>query len=217
MRRAANSAMPNLASWIRPKDEERFRRSFAAFPQVRIWNALRVDVPMNEMDGLLLTGGADIAPQFLKQPVPDGAPLDTESDPRRDEWEFAATPAALERELPILAICKGLQVFNVALGGTLRLDIPGHNAPEMKDANLQPLRFDRSATQRLEKVNSSHHQAIDRLADGCVVEAWCADDDIIEQMRLEKYPFALAVQYHPERGGEIYAPLFAEFVRQLTN
>ena len=66
-----------------------------------------------------------------------------------------------------------------------------------------------SAAHRFERVNSSHHQAIDRLADGCEVEAWCATDDIIEQMRLTDYPFALAVQYHPERGGELYAPLFA--------
>ena len=58
-------------------------------------------------------------------------------------------------------------------------------------------------THRLEKVNSSHHQAVDRLADGCEVEAWCATDDIIEQMRLTNHPFALAVQYHPERGEDL--------------
>ncbi len=207
--------MPNLASWIRPKDEERFRESFAAFPEVRIWNALTGDVPMAEMHGLLLTGGADIAPQFLQQKVPPGTPLDTEVDPRRDEWEIAATKESVGRGLPILAICKGLQVFNVALGGTLRLDIPGHNAPEMKDHDVQALRFDRSATHRIAQVNSSHHQAIDRLADGCVVEAWCAADDMIEQIRLTNYPYALGVQYHPERGGEIYAPLFADFAAHL--
>jgi putative glutamine amidotransferase len=103
----------------------------------------------------------------------------------------------------------------VALGGTLRLDIAGHNAPEMKDHDVQTLRFDRFATHRLAMVNSSHHQAIDRLADGCVVEGWCADDEMIEQMRLKDYPFALAVQYHPERGGDVYAPLFAEFASHL--
>ena len=124
---------------------------------------------------------------------------------------------ALERELPIFAICKGLQVFNVALGGTLRLDIPGHDAPEMRDRDVQPLRFDGTATHRFARVNSSHHQAIDRLADGCLVEAWCASDDIIEQMRLKDYPFALAVQYHPERGGALYAPLLADFVSRLRD
>lgn len=207
--------MPNLATWMRPKDEPVFRRSFAPHPDVTIWNAAQGAVPMAQMDGLLLTGGPDIAPEFLRQEIPDLSVIDTDTDPARDRWEFQATKEALERQLPIFAICKGLQLFNVALGGTLRLDIPGHDAPEMKDHDIQPLRTERAASHRLEKVNSSHHQAIDRLAEGCEVEAWCASDDIIEQMRLKDYPFALAVQYHPERGGEIYAPLFADFVSRL--
>ena len=121
----------------------------------------------------------------------------------------------MERGLPIFAICKGCQVFNVALGGTLHLDIGGHNAPEMKDKDVQALRTDGAARHRFEMVNSSHHQAIDRLADGCVAEAWSADDGIIEQIRLADYPFALAVQYHPERGDGRYGSLFADFVSQL--
>ena len=207
--------MPNLATWIRPCDEEHFRRAFAAHPTVRFWNAANAEVPMDEMDGLLLTGGPDVAPEFLRQEVPDPSVIEVDVDPRRDAWEFAATEKALARELPILAICKGLQLFNVALGGTLHLDIRGHNAPEMRDSDVQRLRTDRAATHRFEAVNSSHHQAIDRLADGCEVEAWSAKDDIIEQMRLTNYRFALAVQYHPERGGEMYAPLFADFVSRL--
>ena len=207
--------MPNLATWMRPKDKPFFRRSFAMHPQFQIWNAAEGTVPMEEMHGLLLTGGPDIAPQFLRQEIPDPSVLDEDIEPARDEWEFAATKEALARELPIFAICKGLQVLNVALGGTLRLDIPDHDRPEMKDEDVQPLRTDRAASHRLERVNSSHHQAIDRLADGCEVEAWCATDDIIEQMRLTSHPFALAVQYHPERGGNAYAPLFADFVGRL--
>ncbi len=209
------SAMPNLASWIRPKDVPNFQRAFAAHPAVKIWNAAEQDVPMAEMDGLLLTGGPDVAAEFLHQEVPDPSILDTDTEPARDRWEFAAVKEALGRDLPILAICKGLQLFNVALGGTLLLDIPGHNAPEMKDHDVQTLRTVTGATHRFEKVNSSHHQAIDRLAEGCEVEAWSAQDDIIEQMRLKDHPFALAVQYHPERGGEIYAPLFEDFVSKM--
>ena len=87
--------------------------------------------------------------------------------------------------------------------------------PAVWTAVVKPLRTERTATHRLEKVNSSHHQAIDRLGDDLEVEAWCATDDIIEQMRLRDYPFALAVQYHPERG-ESYAPLFADFVSRLS-
>ena len=208
--------MPNVATWIRPKDVKWFRRAFAKHPGVRLWNGRTQEVPFEKMQGLLLTGGPDVAEKFLRQPVPDPSILDQDVDPKRDEWEFKATKEALDRRLPIFAICKGMQLFNIALGGTLHLDIPGHNAPEMKEQNIQPLRTDRSATHRLEMVNSSHHQALDKLGDGLEVEAWCKTDDIIEQVRLRDYPFALAVQYHPERG-EGYAPLFADFVSRLGN
>lgn len=207
--------MPNLASWIRRKDAEFFRRAFAPYPEVKIWNAAERLVPIAEMDGLLLTGGPDVAPEFLNQEVPDPSVIDKDVDPVRDRWEFHATREALELALPILAICKGMQLFNVALGGTLHLDIAGHNHPQLRDADLQELRTDRAATLRFEKVNSSHHQALDRLGDGLEVEAWSAKDDIVEQARLKNYPFALAVQYHPERGGDYYAPLFADFVSRL--
>ena len=208
--------MPNLATWMRRKDEKWFRPFWEEHPNIRIWNALRRKVPMEKMDGLLLTGGSDIAPEFLRQNVPDPSVLDKDVDPKRDRWEFDALEAAISRGIPTFAICKGLQVFNVALGGTLKLDIKGHNFPEQRDHNVQPLRNDRRASHRFPKVNSSHHQAIDRLGDGCEVEAWCATDDIIEQIRLPNYPFALAVQYHPERG-TIYNKLFEDFFSRLDN
>lgn len=208
--------MPKLATWMRKKDEPFFQRALARFPDLKIYNAAEQIVTIDEMDGLLLTGGPDVAPEFLKQEIPDPSPIDKDVDATRDEWEFRATHEALERELPILAICKGMQLFNVALGGTLHLDIPGHNDPELRDNDLQELRTDTGAAHRFEKVNSSHHQALDRIADGLEVEAWSAKDHIVEQVRLKNYPFALAVQYHPERGGEMYAPLFADFVRRVN-
>jgi putative glutamine amidotransferase len=167
------------------------------------------------MNGLLLTGGSDITPEFLRQKNVDPNLIDKDDlDPKRDQWEFDAISKATKRELPILAICRGIQVLNVALGGTLKLDIPGHRLPAQKEQDIQPLRFDGKAKHRFENVNSSHHQAIDRLADGFEVEAWCADDDIIEQVRLRDYPFALAVQYHPERG-KIYDALFEDFFERV--
>ncbi|MGZ5006181.1 MAG: gamma-glutamyl-gamma-aminobutyrate hydrolase family protein [Chthoniobacterales bacterium] len=207
--------MRKVASWIRPKDAPYFQRAFYEHVEVEIWNATERTVLIEEMDGLLLTGGADVAPEFLQQEVPDPSVIEKDVDPLRDRWEFEAIREALVRQIPIFAICKGMQLFNLALGGTLRLDIPGHNAPEMKDQDIQPLRTDAAAQHRLEKVNSSHHQAVDRIGEGFEVEAWSTQDDIIEQMRLRNYPFALAVQYHPERGGDIYAPLFADFVAHL--
>ncbi|MDQ6622359.1 MAG: gamma-glutamyl-gamma-aminobutyrate hydrolase family protein [Verrucomicrobiota bacterium] len=209
--------MLQLASWISPKDESHFQRAFAPFPEVNLQNAAKISVPLAGMDGLLLAGGPDIAAEFLHQEIPDPSPIHRNVNPARDRWEFEATQAALARGLPIFAVCKGLQLLNVSLGGTLRLDIPGHDDLIMREAALQELRTERGAAHRFEKVNSSHHQAIDSLGDGLVVEAWSAKDDIIEQVRLTNYPFALAVQYHPERGDiDLYAPLFADFVSQVA-
>ncbi len=201
---------------MRSKDEKYFAPFFDAYPEVKIWNAAVGDVPLEKMDGLLLTGGPDIAAEFLRQPVPDPSVIETDVNPRRDRWEFDAIENALDRQLPIFAICKGTQTLNVALGGTLRLDIAGHNLPEQKTHDIQPLRNERAARHRFEKVNSSHHQAIDRPGDGLEIESWCAKDDIIEQVRLRGHPFVLAVQYHPERG-EIYDELFADFVAHLPS
>src|SRR5437016_3621002 len=203
--------MPSLATWMRGKDEKWFQPFFDKHPDIPVCNARKGDVALEEMDGLLLTGGSDIAPEFLRQEVPDPDVLDKDVDLARDRWEFEVIPKVMAAGQPILAICKGMQGLNVALGGTLKLDIPGHKLPEMKDNDVQLLRTERSARHRFEKVNSSHHQAVDRVADGFEVEAWCAADDIIEQIRLRDYPFALAVQYHPERG-KIYDALFEDFM-----
>ena len=208
--------MPKLATWLREKDEKWFQPFFDKHPEIEICNALERGVAIADIDGLLLTGGSDIAAEFLKQPIPDPSVLETDVDAVRDRWEFTAVDQALERGLPILSICKGMQLFNVALGGTLKLDIPGHKAAEQKDNDVQALRSDSKAIHRFDKVNSSHHQAVDLLGKGLQVESWCADDDVIEQIRLTNYPFALGVQYHPERG-KIYDGLFEDFFSRLTN
>ncbi len=208
--------MPKLATWLREKDEKWFQPFFDKHPDIRVANAVKGEVSIDEADGLLLTGGADIAPEFLKQPVPDPSVLDPDVEVARDRWEFAALANAIERGLPVLAICKGMQLLNVGLGGTLKLDIPGHKLPEQKDHDVQALRSDTKATHQFERVNSSHHQSVDGLGTGLEVESWCAGDEIIEQIRLRKYPFALGVQYHPERG-KIYDSLFEDFFSRLKN
>ncbi|MBV9763305.1 MAG: gamma-glutamyl-gamma-aminobutyrate hydrolase family protein, partial [Acidobacteriaceae bacterium] len=100
--------MPNLATWIRACDEKYFARFFTPDEEVRIWNAARADVPLEQMHGLLLTGGADVAPQYLHQDIPNPAVIEKGNDPKRDAWEFAAVQHVLAHELPILAICKGV-------------------------------------------------------------------------------------------------------------
>lgn len=206
--------MPKLATWLRAKDEKWFQPFFDRQPSLHVANAALGEVAMTDAAGLLLTGGADISEEFLKQPVPDSSVLEKDADPARDRWEFAALREAMTRGLPIFGICKGLQVMNVALGGTLLLDIRGHDAPEQKNHDVQSLRYDNGASHHFDRVNSSHHQAIDRLGDGVTVEAWCDKDDIIEQVRLRDYPFGLAVQYHPERGQQ-YDAMFDDFFAHL--
>jgi putative glutamine amidotransferase len=205
--------MPHLGSWIRESDSENFARFLISHPEISLSNARVVPVDLTTLDGLLVTGGPDISAEFHREPPTDPM-LIQDPEPERDAWEFAAIRHAYDRGLPIFAICKGVQVLNVALGGTLHLDIRGHDLPDMKLQNVQPLRFDTSARHRFEKVNSSHHQALDRVADGLEIEAWHAEDGIIEQVRLRNYPWGLGVQYHPERDG-IYASLFEDFFAQL--
>lgn len=176
-------------------------------------NARLEPVDPGELDGLLVTGGPDISVGFHNVPPQDVA-LIREPEPERDAWEIAAVRQAVERGLPILAICKGVQILNVALGGTLLLDIRGHDLPEMKSRNVQPLRYESSARHRFEMVNSSHHQALDRVADALEVEAWHAGDGIIEQVRMRHYPWGIGVQYHPERDMH-YSSLFENFFAQL--
>jgi putative glutamine amidotransferase len=207
--------MPKLATWLRQKDEKWFRPFFTKHLEIEICDARKGEVSIDSVDGLLLTGGSDIAPEFLRQEVPDLSVLEKDVDAIRDRWEFAAVDEALARGLPILAICKGVQVLNVVLGGTLKLDIPGHKLPEQKDNDVQSLRSQSGAVHRFEKVNSSHHQALDLLGGGLEVEAWCVTDEIIEQVQLRNYPFALGVQYHPERG-TIYDSLFEDFFDRIN-
>lgn len=206
--------MPKLASWIREIDEAHFQRFFEKNPALEVSNARRSpQLALAEMDGLLLTGGPDVSREFLKQEISDPSLIE-DPEPARDAWEFTAVRAALDAGKPVLAICKGHQVLNVALGGTLLLDIRGHDQPELKMENTQPLRFAAQAQHRFGHVNSSHHQAIDRFAEGLEIEAWCATDDIIEQVRLRDYPWCMGVQYHPERDW-LYAPLFADFFARM--
>ncbi len=91
--------MPNLATWIRRKDAKWFRPIFGKHPEIKVWNALNRKVPLEKMDGLLLTGGSDISPEFLRQKVVDPSLLSKDMDPERDRWEFEAAQEALSRGL----------------------------------------------------------------------------------------------------------------------
>lgn len=205
--------MPSIATWMRECDEHWFALIFCRYPHLTVHNARLHTVDLGQMDALMLTGGGDISASFLRQPI--GQPsLIVDTDGERDEWEFKAVGEMLYSGKPVLAICRGLQVLNVALGGTLHIDIPGHDNDEQ--ANVQALRHSSSAIHRFAAVNSSHHQALERLADGVEVEAWSASDGIVEQARLRSHPYAIGVQYHPERD-PLYLSLFDEFFDRVRN
>ncbi len=161
--------------------------------------------------GLLLTGGSDVDPaRYGQPPHPDtNAP-----DPDRDAFELAVVAQASASGLPTLAICRGLQVLNVARGGTLVQDIPSerpaagvHDDDTTPQTLVHPLvvapgtlfaRVLQAATAgEATLVNSRHHQAIDRLGAGLTISA-TAPDGIVEALEDAAHPFLLAVQFHPE-------------------
>lgn len=174
---------------------------------------LAIDALLDTFDGLLFTGShSNIEP--ARYAGPDSAP-GTEHDPARDSLTLALLPAALDRGLPILAICRGLQEFNVALGGSLHQkvqDLPGmldHREDPAQAVDVQygpahPVELrEGGLLRRLTvrswiEVNSIHEQGIDRLAPGLRVEA-VAPDGLVEAFTAPDAPgFNLAVQWHPE-------------------
>ncbi len=159
---------------------------------------------LDGVSGLVITGGRDLDPAGYGQP----AHAETDQpDTTRDAWEFALLAEALRRGLPVLGICRGAQVLNVALGGTLHQHLPdvlgscGHRAG---DGVFTPMPARIVAGTRLAgllgetcQVQCYHHQAIAELGDELVVSAR-DDDGVIEAIELPGQDFVLAVQWHPE-------------------
>jgi len=185
---------------------------------------------LDGVDGLVLTGGEDLDPTwFGAQPSPYLSPPSRE----RDLFELALFAVARQRELPILGICRGIQLINVAMGGSLYQDLPSER-PRMVEHRPDGARDTRSHRIRLEPgsraaealggisftVNSSHHQAIRDLAPGLLATGW-TEDAVIEAAETPTgagAPWLLAVQWHPE---EMYADarapergLFAALVQE---
>ncbi len=175
----------------------------------------REDVPfdahqfLERVDALVLQGGVDVAPtNYGEQPMRE----DWSGDAIRDHYEMALVEAALDLRLPILAICRGHQLLNVVLGGTLYQDIETqiagalqHRNAEIYEKNFHDMTI--APGSWLEKlyqgkhtvrVNSVHHQAIKDLADGLVVQARSSEDDVIEAVKLDDERFVVGVQWHPE-------------------
>ncbi|HVM64612.1 MAG TPA: gamma-glutamyl-gamma-aminobutyrate hydrolase family protein [Acidimicrobiales bacterium] len=166
------------------------------------------------VDGLLLPGGGDVAPASY------GAVAEPEThgvDGPRDAWELAVASAALGRGVPVLAVCRGAQLLNVALGGSLVQHVPGHACAARYQELVHTLSV--SGGSRLAGVlggtsvgaNSLHHQAVGRPGERVRPVAW-AEDGTVEGFEMDGHPHVLAVQWHPELLGPPHDALFADLV-----
>ncbi len=178
-------------------------------------------VALAPLHGLLLPGGGDVDPaRYGEAPRPETGSI----DPDRDAWELACARAALEGSLPLLAICRGAQVLNVALGGSLVQDVPSvtgaaHSRADRYEESVHEVTIlpgsALGATVGAGRVgtNSLHHQAVDRPGAGVRPVAW-APDGTVEAYEVDGHPEVTAVQWHPElmAADPVQQRLFLEFV-----
>jgi putative glutamine amidotransferase len=204
LRIALSSSTKNYENWIHRADASVITVDFDKMPVVPALKLLK------SCDGLLLTGGEDVVPSRYGKPADSGR---CETNPARDSLEFALIFRAIELRMPILGICRGQQILNVAMGGTLVVDIPSdrpslithrcedytkcyHYVTLNKSSELYLIcRTDTGW------VTSNHHQAVGKPAPGISVSALSADGIIeaIEYSNPAGKPFFEAVQWHPER------------------
>jgi putative glutamine amidotransferase len=161
---------------------------------------------LDGLDGLIITGGKDVDPGRYGQ-VPHEAT--DEPRPDRDAWEDALLTAAIARDLPFLGICRGAQMLNVALGGTLHQHLPevvGSNKYQLGNGDFAQVAvlIDAESTvghligAEAAMVEVYHHQAIDEVAPGLTVTAR-SEDGVVQAVELEGASFGVAVQWHPEQ------------------
>ena len=168
-------------------------------------------LPLDRLSGLLLTGGEDVDPSLYGE----ANRLSRRVNPARDKFELEVLRLALISNLPVLAICRGMQLMVVASGGTLYQDLTElppprsnqhsvcHRSPDHRDTThlveLEPLTLlNPSANRRSVLVNSHHHQGIRTLPAGFSISA-CSSDGLIEAVQSETHLYRVGVQWHPER------------------
>lgn len=172
------------------------------------WVAEHPDDVLEGLDALMLAGGADIDPSSYGGPR---HPKVTNTRVDRDRAEIALFTRALERDMPVLGICRGMQLMNVARGGTLIQHLPddvGHTDHRRSlgsfdnadhDVRLEPGSLAaRACGEVLHATKSHHHQAVAELGDGVVASGWSVLDDLVEAIELPDVAWALGVQWHPE-------------------
>ncbi len=196
------------------------------FPLINDVDIIRQMV--SSVQGVLLTGGHDVNPALYgEEPIPECG----KSNPERDFMERIILDLALQNDIPVLGICRGIQFLNVFLGGTLYQDLPTQHPSKIEHHQMPPyskpihrvkIKSDCGLSELLDvksfKVNSYHHQAIKDLADDLKVMA-VSEDKIIEAVEMPGKKFVWAVQWHPEfsyRRDERNKKIFDEFVRHCS-
>ena len=184
---------------------------------------------VDSLDGLLLSGGADIGPGRYGEAVDPSARL--KLNPARDENEFPLIEAALERDLPILGICRGMQALNVVLGGKLVQDIPNHASDDDDDPLIHQVFVPPGS--RLTtilglggfmKANSLHHQGLTNVekAPGLLVSAYSLKDGVVECLEAppNERRWVVGVQWHPELRDQVpryFQKLFSKLVSEARS
>jgi putative glutamine amidotransferase len=163
---------------------------------------------LDAIDGLVLAGGADIDPAAYGR---QAAPETVGTVPQRDAFEIALVRAAIERDMPVLGICRGMQLINVALGGTLHQHLPqrfGHDEHLRSFGSFDGSEHDvelvpgslaaRAAGELVHVTKSHHHQGVDRVGEDLLVSGVAMVDGLTEAIELPDRRFVLGVQWHPE-------------------
>ncbi|MGV2432897.1 MAG UNVERIFIED_CONTAM: gamma-glutamyl-gamma-aminobutyrate hydrolase family protein [Rickettsiaceae bacterium] len=199
--------------------------SAGGMPIMLPFDASTIDEALDLADGLIIPGGDnDIDPAFFGQKILSDTVI---INHERTSYDMKLLEKALERDIPFLGICYGMQLLNTFLGGSLIQDIKemrpealNHTQPHPKDAPWHKLEITNGtklssiAKNRLSwDVNSTHHQAIDIVGKDLVVSAICPEDNIIEAVEYTKNTFAIGVEWHPEyQKSELDIEIFKAFI-----
>jgi putative glutamine amidotransferase len=185
------------------------------------------DEVLDLLDGLVLAGGADIDPSSYGA---SAHPETVDTVPERDRFEIALVRAAIERDLPVLGICRGMQLINVAYGGTLLQHLPerfGHHEHLRVPGTFDGADHDvdlvegtlaaRAAGETHHATKSHHHQGVDHLGDGLQISGCSAMDGLPEAIEIPERRFVLGVQWHPEADetSHVVGALVAEAERHM--